>query len=116
MLLFGDNQIGPIYLGDSEVVSIYQGDELIYTTSVPITNYVIFTAQEADSTIGLQQLSSNQKLWYSTDGEQWKKMTTDTTITFGSEGDSCYIAGILSGDNTISDYTQFRMTGRIAAS
>ncbi len=116
MLLFGNNQIGSIYLGDNEVVSIYHGDELIYTASIPITNYVTFTAQQANSTIGLEKLSTNQKLWYSTNGKQWKKMATDTTITLTNSGDNCYIAGILNGDNTGSDHTQFKMTGKIAVS
>ena len=116
MLLFGNKQIGPIYLGNSEVTSIYHGNELIYTASVPITNYVTFTAQQANSTIGLNKLSSKQKLWYSTDGEQWEKMTTATTITLINSGDNCYVAGMLNGDNTTSNYTQFKMTGKIAAS
>ena len=117
MLLFGNNRIGPIYLGNSEVTSIYHGNELVYTASTPITNYVTFTAQQANSTIGLQQqLSSYQKLWYSIDGEQWEEMTTATTITLNNSGDSCHIAGMLSKSNTTSNYTQFKMTGKIAAS
>ena len=78
--------------------------------------YIIFTAQEANSTIGLEKLSTNQALEYSTDGNNWTSMTTATTITLTNSGDTTYIRGILSSNNNINNYTQFKMTGKIAAS
>ena len=78
---------------------------------------VRFTAQEANSTIGLNNLSSYQTLEYSTNAREWNSMTTTTTITLSNSGDSCYIRGVLGGNNADgSNYTQFKMTGKIAAS
>ena len=76
---------------------------------------VIFTAENAGSTIRLSKLSTYQTLEYSTDREAWNNMDTSTTITLANVGDKVYIRGILSGDNTSSNRTQFRMSGSIAA-
>lgn len=81
--------------------------------------YLVFTAKEDNSTIGLENLSSNQKLEYSYTKDTnaiWTKFDTDTTIELTHEGDKVYIRGILGADNTSSDYTQFKMYGKIAAS
>jgi hypothetical protein len=79
-------------------------------------HYVTFTAEEANSTIGLTKLSSNQTLEYSTDTTNWNTMDTSTSISLPNTGDKAYIRGILSADNTDTDYTQFKMLGKIAAS
>ena len=79
-------------------------------------SYITFTAVENNSSIGLAELSSNQQLWYSADGVDWSAMTTATTVTLANSGDTVYVRGILSSGNTDSDYTQFNMTGKIAAS
>ena len=78
--------------------------------------FITFTAQEANSTIGLVRLSTNQTLEYSTDNLNWNNFTTANTITLANVGDKVYIRGVLSANNTGSDYTQFTMTGRITAS
>ena len=78
--------------------------------------YVTFKAEEANSTIRLNQLSTNQTLEYSRDGSKWYNMKTSTTITLANVGDEVYIRGILSGNNSDLNYTQFKMTGKIAAS
>ena len=89
------------------------------------TGFVTFTAEEAGSTIGLYKLSTYQLLEYTTDQvvnpsemcyPVWKKMDVNTIITLANAGDEVYIRGLLSGDNSLSDYTQFKMTGKIAAS
>ena len=77
--------------------------------------YVTFSAQEDNSSIGLTKLSSNQTLEYSTDTTAWNTFDTTTNISLNS-GDKVYVRGILSADNTTSQYTQFKMTGKIAAS
>ena len=77
--------------------------------------YVAFTAQQDNSSIGLVQLSTNQILEYSTDTTTWSLFDKDTNIALNN-GDKVYVRGILSADNTESNYTQFNMTGRISAS
>jgi hypothetical protein len=74
-----------------------------------------FTAEEDGSSIGLAKLSTNQTLEYSIDTVTWNTFDTTTNI-YLNNGDKVYVRGILSADNTSSDYTQFNMSGKIAAS
>ena len=77
--------------------------------------YVTFTAEEDNSSIGLEKISTKQTLEYSTDNSIWNAFDTTTNISLNNE-DKVYVRGILSGDNTNSNYTQFKMSGKIAAS
>lgn len=77
--------------------------------------YVTFKAEEANSSIGLTKLSTNQTLEYSTDTSTWNTFNTTINISLNN-GDKVYVRGILSADNSSSNYTQFKMTGKIAAS
>ena len=98
----------------------------IKTTRVTLLNYqrklseaVKFIAQEANSTVGLRRLSTNQRLWYSFDGVNWNEeneMTPTTNITLTDVGDSVFVRGILRDDNTEDDFTNFVTSGRIIAS
>lgn len=82
--------------------------------------YLVFTAKEDNSTIGLKKLSSKQELWYSYTKDtnaEWTIFNTDTTIELTHNGDKVYVRGKLSADITDSDdCTQFKMSGEIAAS
>ena len=99
-----------------------EGLQTIYAIAVaslnskPVVNYVTFTAEEANSTIGLRQLGTHQMLEYSTDTTNWNTMDTSTNITLANTGDKVYIRGILSGDNTDTDYTHFNISGQVAVS
>ncbi len=74
----------------------------------------LFTSYQNGSTIGLSSLASHQVIEYSRNGTTWINMTTATSITLNN-GDSVYMRGVLSDNNTSTDYTQFTMTGAIAA-
>lgn len=91
------------------------------TTAIPEPEpiyepYVTFTAEEAGSTLGLIKLSTAQTLEYSTDTTTWTTMDTSTSISLINVDDKVYIRGILSKNLNSSNYTQFKMTGKIAAS
>ena len=77
--------------------------------------YVTFTAQKDNSSIGLYMLSTNQTLEYSTDTITWNTFDTTTNISLNNE-DKVYVRGVLNEDNTYDNYTQFEMSGKIAAS
>lgn len=77
--------------------------------------YVTFTAEEDNSSIGLEKLSTNQTLEYSTDTTIWNTFNTATNIPLNN-GDKVYVRGVLSANNGEYNYTQFKMTGKIAAS
>lgn len=87
--------------------------EIVYTL-VP-EPYVTFTAEEDNSSIGLEKLSTNQKLEYSTDTTTWNPFDKTTNISLNN-GDKVYIRGVLSADNTFTNYSRFKMSGKIAAS
>lgn len=91
--------------------------KVVYTViPKPVTgSYVTFTAEEDNSSIGLEKLSTNQTLEYSMDTTTWNTFDITTNISLNN-GDKVYVRGVLSGDNTYSDYTHFKMTGKIAAS
>ena len=78
-------------------------------------NYLTFTAQQDNSSIGLTKLSTNQTLEYSTDTITWNTFDTTTNISLNNR-DKVYVRGMLSADNTASNYTQFKMSGKIATS
>lgn len=77
--------------------------------------YVTFTAEEDNSSIGLEKLSTNQTLEYSIDTTTWNTFDTTTNISLNNS-DKVYVRGVLISDNSISDYTNFKMSGKIAAS
>ena len=77
------------------------------------SNNLIFTSYKNSSTIGLASLASHQVLEYSIDRINWINMTTTTTISLNN-GESIYIRGVLSDNNTSTDYTQFSISGAIA--
>ena len=85
---------------------------------LPVTgsNYVTFTAEQKNSTIGLARLNPNQTLEYSTDTTNWNKMNTSTSISLPNVGDEVYIRGVINGDIMVEYATQFKMSGKIAAS
>ena len=78
--------------------------------------YVTFTAEEDNSSIGLEKLSTYQTLEYSTDTTTWNTFDTTTNISLNN-GDKVYVRGVLSAGNEFgNNYTQFKMSGKIAAS
>lgn len=81
----------------------------------PPEAFITFTSEEDNSSIGLNKLSTNQILEYSTDTTTWNTFDTTTNIPLNN-GDKVYVRGVLSGNNTTSNYTRFKMTGKIAAS
>ena len=87
--------------------------EIVYTE---LPNWITFTAEQPNSSVGLLKLSTNQTMWYSTDIITWNNMNTTNNITLTNVGDKLYVRGILNGDNTIEDFTQFKMSGKISIS
>lgn len=107
-------ELGPV-TGNVEYVAQYTATEIPVGPDLT-SAYVTFTAEEAGSTLGLAKVGKNQKLEYSTDTTNWNTMNTSTSISLSNPGDKVYIRGILSADGGSLYYTQFKMTGKIAAS
>ena len=118
MIKIGDIIISNLFIGSTQVSKVYLGDVKVWPIPTPIpteTNYVTFTAQQDNSSIGLNRLSTNQTLEYSKDAVTWNTFNTSTNISLNN-GDKVYVRGKLSTDNTNSNFTQFKMSGKIAAS
>ena len=95
-----------------------EDDKVVYSiVTKPVVNdsWLTFTAEEANSTIRLAKLSTNQTLEYSTDTTTWNTFDTTTNISLNN-GDKVYVRGLLSNNNSSGNFTQFKMTGKIAAS
>ena len=114
MIKIRDIIISNLFIGSTQVSKVYLGNVKVWPITTE-TNYVIFTAQQDNSSIGLNRLSTNQTLEYSTDAVTWNTFNTKTNISLNT-GDKVYVRGKLSANNTTSNYTQFKMSGKIAAS
>lgn len=83
------------------------------------TNYLTFTAEEDNSTFGIQKAPD---LWYSLDdGATWNALVEGDTIVLKKKGDKALLKGVNSDgiqrlDSKSSSFTNFLMTGKIAAS
>ena len=114
MIKIGDSIISNLFIGSTQVSKAYLGNVKVWPITTE-TNYVTFTAQRDNSSIGLTKLSTNQTLEYSNDAVTWNTFNTSTNISLNI-GDKVYVRGKLSANNTSSNYTQFKMSGKIAAS
>ncbi len=89
-----------------------------------IPNYLCFTAEQANSTVGMTAYGSapSVSLEYSTNGTSWAPFVVgETTITLQSVGDKAYLrcgndTGNTSFGGSIGNYHTFDTSGRIAAS
>ena len=79
--------------------------------------FLTFTALEDGCVVGLSRLSTNQSVEYSYNETDWISMSSSDSFTLNKTGDKVYIRGILSGDNSTTDYTNFKVTnGSVATS
>ena len=85
--------------------------------------YLCFTAEEANSTVAMKKNGSAPavSLEYSTDGVTWNPFVVgSTTVTLANIGDKVYMRATSAGNTGMgtsdTDYNQFVMTGKIAAS
>ena len=120
---FNDTNDCPIYV-PCESVDEYKTAEnwSVYESRIqchqPQVGYLMFTSSEDNSTIGLSKISSYQTIEYTDDIEDensWNSFTTSDTITLNS-GETIYLRGKLTNDNSSSNYTQFTILGGISVS
>ena len=87
-------------------------------------DYLCFTAEEDGSTIAFKQGQRSQRttgpgfgsVKTSTDGMTWADYTLGTVITLRNAGDKVYFKGNYHANECNNEYSQFSMTGKIAAS
>lgn len=112
----GNNDISKVYIGSDEIKKVYLGSIQVHGNSQPTPSWdgLTFTAQEANSTIKYKP-STVSTASYSTDGTNWNSFD-NVTVTLANVGDKIYVKGVISGNHTTSNYANFSMTGKIAAS
>lgn len=79
------------------------------------SNNLIFTSLLDGSVISLAKISSKQILEYSMNNIDFNEFTTKTEIILNN-GEKIYVRGILNGENTNSDYTQFIIRNKVKVS
>lgn len=78
-----------------------------------LNDCILFVGNVNNSSIGLVLKSSNQYIEYSIDKSEWHELTPATTPIILNERDCLYVRGILSGNNSSTDYTKFSITGDV---
>ena len=78
-------------------------------------DYLCFTAQEANSTVGKTGVANVE---YSTNGTTWTTMISDTPITLTNVGDKVYLRGNNPDGfaRQSNQYSHLKVTGNVAAS
>ena len=114
----GKLDIKKAYYGSKELTTnnAFVGSVPLIDTLIdtPPTGWVTFKANQS-STIGLNRLSSYQKLLYSNNKKDWNVFDTSTSISM-NVGDEIYVAGILKRDINSTNYTNFKITGDVSVS
>ena len=123
---FGTIQVANIFVGTLNAIEAYFGNEKVWGKSepAPTANWLCFTAEEANSAVGMQALGESAptvSLEYSTDGNTWSPFEVgSTTITLANIGDKMYMRATSAGNtgfgSSYSNYNQFMMMGKISAS
>lgn len=110
MIALGDKDISNLMLGNTQVTKVMLGEEQMWP-NIPYQGFTIIA--NASSKISLVKLSTYQTLEYSLNNKKWDTFDTTTSVNLES-GKKMYVRGILSGDNTYSNYTQFNITGDVS--
>ncbi len=91
---------------------------IIADTLTPQFNYLTFTAQEPNSSVGIKNWDNNPDIEYSIDeGETWQKLTEQNSVVLRNIGDKMLVRGNNpEGFSKDDSGTSFIMSGKIAAS
>ncbi len=106
---------------DVHIMAKWEEIEPVPNVNIPKSefNYLTFTAQEPNSSVGIKNNNNNPDIEYSiSGGKTWQKLTEQDSVVLRNVGDKMFVRG--NNPNGFSssnyEYTSFKMTGRIAAS
>ena len=110
--------VASLQIGGKEVIRIADGQTVLWekTSPQPVSDYLCFTAQQANSTVALTPATGiNLTLYKSTDGTNFTSWD-GTAVTLVNSGDTLWVYG---NNQTLatntSTYSYFVMNGQIAA-
>lgn len=89
--------------------------KFICCENIVVGNGIMFKSLEDNSTIGFLKLSKNQEMEYSTDQNTWFSFQEDTVLTLNND-EIVYVRGVLTSDNSMEEYTQFKLNGKLSVS
>lgn len=119
--IINNKTVASLQIGGKEVIRIADGQTVLWEKTQPVSDYLCFTAEEANSTIGMEHFNSNQTttqpvLYYSTDKTNWT-LWDFSTITLQNVGDKVYFYGDNpNGVSSSEGYSIFRTTKNVACS
>lgn len=111
MIALGDKDISNLMLGNTQVTKVMLGEEQVWPSAPSEYQGLTIIANE-DSTISLKKKGYYHTVEYSIDGKEWINLYTKTISLLKDE--KLYIRGVLSRDNSNSDYTQFAINGNVS--
>ena len=85
------------------------------TISLSPSQYVTFESGADSSVFGLTIKSTNQTIYISKNGTLWQNINAGDVFLL-DENEYFYVCGLLTNNNTTSNYTQFIINGNILAS
>ena len=106
----GDFYCNDLLSEEYDVSKIPNGWNIHRTQSISSNLYI--TTNTNSTTIGLNCKSTYQKMWYSLDNITWNEYTNPIFISEANI--NLYLIGVLNGDNTSSNYTQFSISGGVS--
>lgn len=83
--------------------------------NIVVGNGIMFKSLKDNSTIGFLKLSKNQEMEYSNDQNTWIGFQEDTVLTLNND-EIVYVRGVLTSDNSMEEYTQFKLNGKLSVS
>lgn len=92
--------------------SVIDYEDFTGDTTLSPQGYLTFTAT-GDAAIALVSKGSSHTIYISKNGTSWKTLTTSDCFAF-SNGESYYVCGSLTANQSNSSYTQFRLGGMMS--
>lgn len=123
MINLGNIEIADLRLGLRQVQAVYIGNEQVWGSEqppAPAGDWLCFTAEQANSTVGLYKYGSpyDISIETSTDGNTWTDYSW-SSLSLANVGDKVYMRAKSENQNMSKNYLNyyiFGMTGKIAAS
>lgn len=113
MIFRNNNKIKNIYRGTLKISNVYRGGILVHTGEKPIT-YDGLTFEALEPSTILYKPSTVATAQYSYDTVNWE--TADNVTLNLNKGKKVFFKGTITGNQSASNYANFSMSGKVAAS
>ena len=111
MIFRNNNKIANIYRGTLKISNVYRGGILVYTGE---KTYDCLTFEALEPSTIQYVPSTVATAQYSYDTVNWE--TADNVTLNLNTGDKVYFKGTITGEQSYSNHSEFKMTGKVSAS